>query len=125
MSANTVRRESSPSADTTGGERQGSSHRNNGSKNSPSSTNLKPFTIGDSPTPFVKIDDEIHVAPNDADFVEDDNRQAQPDPNQDNGEYHYDDDPASVFSDDDAREPQATSLSHGGRGRGRGRNGRR
>ena len=48
--------------------------RNNGSNNSPSSTNLKPFTIGDSPKLYVKVDDEIHVAPNDADFVEDDNR---------------------------------------------------
>ena len=122
---NAARRESSPSADTTGGERQGFSNRNNGSKNSPSSTNLTPFTIGKSPTLYVKIDGELHVAPRDANFVEDDKANAQSDPEQDNGDNHYDDDHPSVFSDDDAPDSQVTPSSRGGRGDRGHRGGRR
>ena len=126
LSANTARREQSPSGGTTGGERQSSPNRKRGSKNSTSSTNLTPFTIGSGSTQYVKIDGELVVAPPEVNSAEEDRRSAQSEPDQDNDEDHYEDDPPSIFgSDDGVEETQATPPSRPGRGGGRGGKGGR
>ena len=124
-SAYTARREQSPPAESTGGDRQGPSPRKNDDTDSTSSTNLKAWTITKDSKKHVQIDGEMRPATG-ATYTADDDHNRDTSSLQGRYDDGAEDEEDSLFAGDDQEDTQTPdsinrSSCRAGRGEGGGR----